>query len=194
MILLGAEFFLKRLTWSGPSPVPYSAHFSLNRIMPGVDNFLYDVHLSPVFREFVSTFVFHLLLIATKADQDINIEFDLNREKEEFKRLCKDLLLDAVKRAKLGEGGVQIDYLAQVAISKYLSGEVSSQFDELLARLNNQVWEYESTDDDELVLQTLGLKERILDIRHRKSLFISNVSRKVFQYLLEAQDPLRERR
>jgi len=194
MILFGVEFFPKRLIWSGPSPVPYSAHFSLNRIMPGVDNFLYDVHLSPVFQEFVSKFIFHLLLIATKADQELNIEFDLSREKEEFKRLCKDLLLDAVKRAKLGEGGVQIDYLAQVAVSKYLSGEVSRQFEELLARLNNQVWEYESTDDDELVLQTLGLKERILDIRHRKSLFVSNVSRKVFQYLLEAQEPLRERR
>ena len=194
MTLLGAKFFPRRPTWSGPPPVAYSAHFSLNRIMPGVDNFRYDVHLSPVFREFVSKFVFHLLLIATKADQDLNIEFDWSREKEEFKRLCKDLLLDAVKRAKLGEGGVQIDYLAQIAVSKYLSQEVGNQFDELLTRLNNQVWEYESTDDDELVLQTVSLKERVLDIRHKKSLFVSSVSREVFEYLLEAQKPLRERR
>jgi len=194
MTLFGAEFFSRRLIWSGPSPVPYTAHFSLNRILPGVDNFRYDVHLSPVFRESVSKFVFHLVLIATKADEDLNIEFDWSREKEEFKRLCKDLMFDAVKRAKLGDEGVQIDYLAQVAVSKYLNQEVSSQFEELLARLNNQVWEYESTDDDELVLQTLTLKERVLDIRHKKSIIISKVSREIFQYLLEAQKPLRERR
>ena len=194
MILLGAEFFPRRLIWSGPSPVAYSAHFSLNRLLPGVDNFRYDVHLSPVFRESVSKFVFHLILIASKADEDLNVEFDRSREKDEFKRLCKDLMLDAVKRAKLGDEGVQIDYLAQVAVSKYLSQEVNSQFEELLSRLNNQVWEYESTDDDELVLQTLALKERVLDIRHKKSIIISKVSREIFQNLLEAQKPLRERR
>ena len=194
MTLFGAEFFARRLIWNGPSPVPYTAHFSLNRILPGVDNFRYDVHLSPAFQESVSKFVFHLVLIATKADEDLNIEFDWSREKEEFKRLCKDLMLDAVKRAKLGDEGVQIDYLAQVAVSKYLIQEVSRQFEELLARLNNQVWEYESTDDDELVLQTLTLKERVLDIRHKKSLIISKVSREIFEYLLEVQKLLRERR
>jgi hypothetical protein len=194
MTLLGAEFFPRRITWSGPSPVPYSAHFSLNRIMPGVDNFRYDVHLSPVFRETVSRIIYHLVLRVTRADEDLNIEFDWSREKEEFKRLCKDIMLDAVKRAKLGDEGVQIDYLAQIAVSKYLDKEVGNQFEELLTRLNNQVWEYESTEDDELVLQTLSLKERVLDIRHKKSIIISKVSREIFQYLLEAQKPLKERR
>jgi hypothetical protein len=194
MTLLGAEFFSRRLTWAGPSPVPYSAHFSLNRIMPGVDNFRYDVHLSPVFRESASKTIFHMVLRVTKADEDLAIELDWSREKEEFKRLCKDLMLDAVKRAKLGDGGSQIDYLAQVAVSKYLNQEVSAQFEELLTRLNNQVWEYESTKDDELVKQTLALKEKVLAIRHKKSIIISKVSREIFQYLLEAQKPLKERR
>ena len=174
--------------------MPYSAHFSLNRIMPGVDNFRYDVHLSPVFRESVSKITFHLILKVAKADEDIDVEFNWTKEKEEFKRLCRDIMLVAVKRAKMGDGEIQIDYLTQIAVCKFLIQQINSQFDELLTRLNNQVWEYESTDDDEMVLQTLSLKERVLEIRHKRSLIISDASREIFQYLLEAQEPLIERR
>ena len=194
MTLLGAEFFSKRLMWTGTSPVPYSAYFTLNRIMPGVDNFRYDVHLSPVFCESVSKIIMHLVIKVAEAEEDIGVEFDWNKEKEEFKKLCKDLMLDAVKRAKLGDEGIQIDYLAQVAVTKYLIQEISNQFEELLIRLNNQVWEYESTDDAELVLQTLSLKDRVLAIRHKKSIITTLASKEIFQYLLEAQKPLQERR
>jgi hypothetical protein len=136
----------------------------------------------------------HLVIKVAEAEEDIGVEFDWNKEKEEFKKLCKDLMLDAVKRAKLGDEGIQIDYLAQVAVTKYLIQEISNQFEELLIRLNNQVWEYESTDDAELVLQTLSLKDRVLAIRHKKSIIITLASKEIFQYLLEAQKPLQERR
>jgi len=192
--LLSNEFFPRGLTWSGHAPVSYSARFSLHRIMPGVDNFHYDVHLSPIFRESVSRIIFHLILKLSKADHDLGIEFDRNKEREEFKSLCRDIMLDAVKRAKMGDGEIQIDYLAQVAVSKFLIQEVGQQFEELMTRLNNQVWEYESTDDDEMVLQTISLKERVLAIRHKRNIIVSNVSKEIFEYLLEAQKLLKERR
>jgi class 3 adenylate cyclase len=192
--LLSTEFFHRGLTWSGPAPVQYSAHFSLNRIMPGVDNFHYDVHLSPVFRESISRIIFHLILRTSRADEDLGIEFDWIKERDEFKRLCRDIMVDAVKRAKMGDGEIQIDYLAQVAVCKLLIQEVAHQFEELMTRLNNQVWEYESTDDDEMVVQTLALKERIRAIRHKKNLIVGKVSKEIFEYLLRAQKPLQERR
>ena len=52
----------------------------------------------------------------------------------------------------------------------------------------------ESTDDDEMTLQTLSLKEKLLAIRHRKGKTISDVSREIFQLLLESQKILKERR
>jgi len=192
--LLSSEFFPRSLTWSGPAPVRYSAHFSLNHIMPGVDNFHYDVHLSPVFRESVSRIIFHLILKSSGADYDLDIEFDWTRENSEFKCLCRDLMLDAVKKAKMGDGEVQVDYLAQIAVCKFLIQEVAHQFEELMVRLNNQVWEYESTEDNEIVLQTLSLKERVLTIRHKRNSIINNVSKEIFEHLLLAQKPLRERR
>jgi class 3 adenylate cyclase len=162
--------------------------------MPGVDNFHYDVHLSPVFRESISRIIFHLILRTSRADEDLGIEFDWIKERDEFKRLCRDIMVDAVKRAKMGDGEIQIDYLAQVAVCKLLIQEVAHQFEELMTRLNNQVWEYESTDDDEMVVQTLALKERIRAIRHKKNLIVGKVSKEIFEYLLRAQKPLQERR
>ena len=193
-LIFGTELFSRSTSWSGPAPVPYSAHFSLNRIMPGVDNFRYDVHLSPIFRESVSKTLFYLILRVAKAEKDLDVQFDWTKEKEEFWKLCRDIMLEAVKRAKMGDGEVQIDYLAQIAVCKFLIQEINNQFEELLTRLNNLVWEYESTDDDSLVLQTVSLKERILGIRHKRSMIISEASREIFQYLIEAQRLLKERR
>src|SRR6056300_1028035 len=137
--LLNSDFFSRSLTWSGPIPGKYSAHFSLNRIMPGVDNFHYDVHLSPIFRESVVRIIFHLILKFSGADEDLDIEFDWIKEREEFKHLYRDILFDAVKRAKMGYGEIQIDYLAQIAVCKYLTQEIGHQFEELMTRLNNEV-------------------------------------------------------
>ena len=159
-----------------------------------MDNFHYDVHLSPVFCESVSRIIFHLIIKSTKADTVLDVEFDWNKEREEFKHLCRDIMLDAVKRAKLGDGEIQIDYLAQIAVCKFLIQEVAHQFEELMTRLNNMVWEYESTDDDEIVLQTIALKEKVLAIRHKRNIIVSEVSKEIFEYLLDAQKQLRERR
>ena len=107
--LLGSKFFPRSLNWTGPVPVPYSAHFSLNRIMPGVDNFHYDVHLSPIFRETASRLIFHLILKSSGADYDLENEFDWTSGRNEFKQLCCDVMLEAVKRAKIGSREIQID-------------------------------------------------------------------------------------
>jgi len=192
--LFGKEFFPRNITWSGPAPVPYSAHFSLGHIMPGVDNFRYDVHLSPFFRESVAKIIFHLVLKVAKAEEDLGIQFDWTKETDDFRQLCRTLMLEAVKIAKMGEGEIQIDYLAQVAICKFLTQETNRQFEEVLSRFNNQVWEYESTEDDDLVLQTLELKERVRTIRQQRSRTISETSREIFLHMLESQKPLKERR
>jgi class 3 adenylate cyclase len=192
--LLSKDFLTRSITWNGPVPEPYSAHFSLNRIMPGVDNFRYDVHLSPVFQESVSKIIFHLLLRVAEVDEYLDMEFDGTKEKEEFKQLCRDIMLVAVKKAKMGDGEVQIDYLAQVAVCKLLIQEINKQFENLLTRLNNQIWEYESTEDEDVVLEIVNLKEKVLETRHKRSLIISEVSREIFQHFIDSQKSLDERR
>jgi len=192
--ILQTDLFSRSLTWSGPPPVPYAANFSLNRIMPGVDNFRYDVHLSPLFCETASRIVFHFILKHSRADKELGVTFDWLRDRDEFKRLCRDLMLDAVKRAKMGDGEIQIDYLAQVAVCKFLIQDIRKQFEELETRFNNLVWEYESTDDDEVIAETVNLKEQLLKIRHQRNKIITGVSKEIFQYFLAAQKSLKDRR
>jgi hypothetical protein len=192
--ILQTDLFARSLTWSGTLPVPYSAGFSLSRIMPGVDNFRYDVHLSPAFCETTSKIVFHFIMKHAKAEGELGESFDWLKDRDEFKHLCRDLMLDAVKRAKMGDGEVQVDYLAQIAVCKLLILEIRKQFEELETRFNNLVWEYESTDDDEVIAETVTLKERLLKIRHQRNKIITGVSKEIFQYFVESQRTLKERR
>ena len=192
--ILQTDLFARSLTWSGTLPVPYSASFSLSRIMPGVDNFRYDVHLSPVFCETTSKIVFHFIIKHAKAEGELGVSFDWLKDRDEFKHLCRDLMLDAVKRAKMGDGEIQVDYLAQIAVCKLLILEIRKQFEELETRFNNLVWEYESTDEDEVIAETVILKERLLEIRHQRNKIITGVSKEIFQYFLESQKTLKERR
>ena len=192
--ILQTDIFSRSLTWSGSTPVPYSADFSLKRIMPGVDNFRYDVHLSPMFCEAVSRIAFHFIIKHARAEEELDERFNWLKDRDEFKRLCRDLMLDAVKRAKMGDGEIQIDYLAQVAVCKFLIQEIRKQFEEMEIRFNNLVWGYESTDDGEVIAETVALKEQLLKIRHQRNKIITNVSKEVFQYFLEAQRPLKDRR
>ena len=162
--------------------------------MPGVDNFRYDVHLSPVFCEAASRIIFHLIIKHAKADNELGKTFDSFKDRDEFKRLCRDLMLNAVKRAKLGDGEIQIDYLAQLAVCKFLIQEIRKQFEELEIRFNNLVWECESTDDHEMIAETVTLKEQLLKIRHQRNKIITGVSNEIFQYFLEAQKSIKDRR
>jgi hypothetical protein len=127
-------------------------------------------------------------------EDELSESFDWLKDREELKSLCRDLMLDAIKKAKMGDGEIQVDYLAQVSVCKFLVQEIRKQFEELETRFNNLVWEYESTDDDEVIAETVSLKERLLKIRHQRNKIITGVSKEVFQYFLEAQRPLKERR
>jgi hypothetical protein len=162
--------------------------------MAGVDNFRYDVHLSPVFCESTAKIVFHFIVRHARAEEELDENFDWLKDRDELKRLSRELMLDAVKKAKLGDGEIQVDHLAQVAVCKFLSQQIRKQFEELETRFSNLVWEYESTDDDEVIAETVILKERLLEIRHRRNKIITGVSKDIFQFFLEAQRALKDRR
>jgi class 3 adenylate cyclase len=162
--------------------------------MPGVDNFCYDVHLSPVFCETTAKIVFHFVVKHAKAAEELDEKFDWLKDRNEFKRLSRDLMLDAVKKAKLGDGEIQVDHLAQIAVCKFLILQIRKQFEVLETRFNNLVWEFESADDDDVIAETVSLKERLLNIRHHRNTIITGVSKEIFQYFLDAQRSLKERR
>ena len=115
----------------------YSVQFQLDRLVPGVDNFRYDVYLSPAFCASIRNVVRLLFQKHAKIKKYLNLDKtrSLNIEQDEFKRLCRDVLHAAVNKAKSGSE-IQIDLLAQMAVIKKLSEEIHRQHKTIIEDLN----------------------------------------------------------
>lgn len=118
----------------------YLHDFLLDRLVPGVDNIRHDVYLSPTFTSTTRKIV--ALLVKRHAGmEDTGAEAGkLNwvKEVESYKQLYKEMMRDAVTKAK-GRREVQIEYLAQAALSKMLLEEIRSQYDLLVGQIKKAV-------------------------------------------------------
>lgn len=129
----------------------YHHDFSLEHLVPGVDNYRYDVFLSPTFVS--ATQKMAAKLVARHAGVEKR-SGDAKREswvKEvaRYQRLYQDIMEDAVNRAK-GERDVQVAYLAQAALYKMLLEETRSQFDHLVGLMKKAVRQSELATHNDL--------------------------------------------
>lgn len=114
----------------------YVVGFSLDRLVPGVDNIRHDVFISSIFtaatRKIVTQLVKrHAGLEKRKPDHQ-NVSWA--KEIESYKQLYKEIMRDALNKAKaLREP--QVECLAQAAVVKMLLEEIRSQYDHLVGSL-----------------------------------------------------------
>ena len=103
----------------------YSFDFSLDKLTPGVDNIRYDVHLSPGFIKSVGDTIFSMVVSQAKVGRLLGMgkKQTWQSEKDEFKKLCGDIMLAGINRAK-SDREIQIDFLAQAAIVKFITEEI----------------------------------------------------------------------
>jgi len=123
------NFFTKVPSLKGLPLKSYSINLSLNRLNLGVNNILLDVHLSPEFCKITSKVILQLILRRFKSSHTPGLDkkFDWFKERNEFKRLCHDVLIDAINKAKLARE-VQIDYLAQIAVIELFIREIRKKY------------------------------------------------------------------
>lgn len=182
-----SNFWSKTPLWSGVLPDLYSFTFSLDRLLPGVDNINIDVSLSPDFYKAASSYAFLSIVSHAHAGALLKISStDIGPAKEEFKRLCQIVLLEAINRAKQEDADPQIDLLAQVAMVKLLVEEVRNQFDLLQHEFNNKIWEYEVSRRRDIA-GLVKLKEKLSDIRRGKKGIIGHAGRDVLGCLHDIQ-------
>ncbi len=133
------DFFRHSLNMPLLSDFPlksYAVSFSLERMVPGVDNIRHDVLISPTFanatRKIVSRLIArHAGVEKRGADSQ---QSGWVKEVESYKQLYKEVMRDALNKAK-AKHEPQIDYLAQAALIKMLLEEIRSQYDHLIGRL-----------------------------------------------------------
>ncbi len=190
--------FCKGLAFSPPGlegfPLKSSAiKFSLNRLTRGVDNIRYDVYLSPDFCKSVGNLVVQAVAAHTRAENILTSDKNSNpvREKEEFRKLCSELMTDAVHKAKL-RGEIQIDYMVQTAVVKLLLEEIKDRYEKLIVHLKNMIRAYESSGNPESAGE---FKKELSEILENRKSILHNVGKEIFQYLIEIQNrELREMR
>jgi len=165
---------------------PYTFSFSLDKITPGVDNVRYDVCLSPELCKTTGDLVLRLISEHAKADEILRMD---NRAKVKefnlFRKLCHDVLLAAVHRAKAGRQ-MQIDYLAQIAVAKMVIKTIHDQYEILVERLKNALWRKESSYSASHT-KTINLKESISRIQRDRKRILHKVGNEIFNTVASIQ-------
>lgn len=118
----------------------YDFDFSLDRLILGVDNIRHDVLISPAFiastQKVVAQLVARHAGVEKRTDQSRQVSW--NQEVVRYQQLYRDLMQDAVNKAK-GQGEYQVEILAQTALTKMLLMEIRAQYERLIRRMKKAV-------------------------------------------------------
>jgi hypothetical protein len=165
----------------------YSVQFPMDKLSPGVDNIHIDVYLSPAFCRSTRNLIRQLFLKYAKMKNVLDMDgtSSLVSERDEFKQHCGDVLRSAVNQAK-SASEIQIDLLAQVAIIKELTKEISSQFNRLSEDLNEIARKHDISSSEGLS-GYIRIKEKLSRIQENKKSILLRVASEIFRYLIEVQ-------
>ncbi|MEZ4525397.1 MAG: hypothetical protein R2941_05690 [Desulfobacterales bacterium] len=168
---------------------PYSVNFSLERLRTGIDNIRHDVRLSETFCKALRNIVFQVIIRRLRAEEILAAEenLDITQARDEFSRLCREIVLEAINRAKL-ENEVQIDTLAQTAIIKMLQEEVKSRYEEVADRFKNVIRKYGMANKTE---QAIAAKKKLSEMEkgHNREEILADIGKELFCCFADAQNP-----
>ncbi|CAN2042385.1 Guanylate cyclase domain-containing protein [Candidatus Magnetomoraceae bacterium gMMP-15] len=182
------SFFTKLPQLNNFSLKSYSVCFSLNKLGPGIDNFRFDVHLSPGFCKASSKITAQIISSRAGVEEILNAQDTRSnriKERDEFKRLYSDLMTRAINKAKAASE-VQIDFLAQAAVVKMLLNEIILSYEILIERFKTVIREDEISynDDDEII----ELKKQLTYILQNRDSIIRNTGKELFQYIIDVNN------
>jgi len=170
---------------------PYRHGFALNRLKLGVDNLRYDLHFSPGFIKAARRMALQLIgRISGVSDlPDYENGFNWYRSEKEFTGLCRDIINDAVKRAKL-DNEYQVLFLVKTAIAVTLKEAVNDRYKACLQHINNQIWRQEMAYNHDQVKQ---LQESLQTLTRTRDTTIRSANARLFRYLADVlQDGLND--
>ncbi len=163
----------------------YASAFSVEGLQFGIDNLRYDVYFSPGFIKAARRMAIQLFgKFSTVTDlPGFESSFNWFRGEDEFKGLCRDLMMDAVKRAKL-DNQHRVQYLAMAAVAAVFREAVEDRHKACIQYLNNQIWRQEMAYNHERVKE---LRDGLQNITRNRETLVQYANRSLFQYLAEAQ-------
>ena len=164
---------------------PYRVGLPLNRLKLGTDNIRYDVHLSQGFCTAANKIALRMVARHADAEAVLRIGKTTNwiKERDEFKSLLGEIMIAAINKAKM-EREIQIDYLAQVAIVKYLIKTLKDQFEEFISQFR-EIIRIQEISDRGYFNKSIRLKEKLNDILQKKIAIQYNAGKSLFEYFAD---------
>jgi hypothetical protein len=163
----------------------YTSAFSIERLQFGVDNLRYDVNFSQGFSKATRRMAIQLIGKFSSVTDLPGFESNFNwyRADEEYKSLCREIMMDGVKRAKM-DGEYQVQYLAMAAIAAVFREAVDDRCKACIQHINNQIWRQEMAYNHERVKE---LRDGLQNITRNRETIIQYANRALFRYLDEVQ-------
>jgi len=188
--------------------VQYVPSFTLERLSPGVDNVRHDVVLSKRFCDKARSHIAHMHakygqvedLAVAASPNDTTTSFrppsifsaqqapkpqQPAKPEADFKAQMADLLTTALNRAK-GEGNINIDLLARVAVIKFLRAELLTQFNHVLERCRAKAQSFEGLRSGNQG-KAIEARERVARFQVNKKHVLRKTGQELFETLREAE-------
>jgi hypothetical protein len=168
---------------------PYTAELTLGSLAVGVDNIHHDVFLSPRFIETSSAYLLEFIRQSTQlaflAQTDRRAVRPL--EPGAWKKQLSDLLQAALTRAKYDKN-IEIDVLARVAIVKFLTQEIATQFANLV--LEGKEWIRSRGEYFERSEQAHVMKARLAELQASRRNTFRQAGQHLYTVLAEIDESL----
>jgi hypothetical protein len=166
---------------------PYSAEIPLANLTVGLDNIHYDVFLSPRFTEFSHKYVLDLVR------QTVNVALLYGKDRKPqkppehsaFRKMLTEILQESLMRAKFQQS-IETDVLHRLALLKYLSGELSSQFSSLLVEFKD--WIRARGELFEHSEQAHVMRSKVAEIQADRKNIIRQVGEIIFRIWREVEE------
>ena len=166
----------------------YTHDFSLDRLVPGVDNIRYDVCISQTFISATEKIVEQLVIRHAGLEKRMAEPKQVNwiKQIDRYKQLYQELLEDAINKAK-GDRETQVEYLAQTALFKLLLEEVRSQFERLIRRLKKTVRKSELAVHNDLA-ESPKLKGKLQRLLQDRDAILKRVGMEILAFWAEVEN------
>jgi len=164
----------------------YTVRFSLDRLVPGVDNVRYDAYIDTAFYSHAGKFIYGLMSAQLKAVGVTSPEKVFSRNEkdlESFKQGIVSILQSAVNRAKLARE-YQVVLLAHAALAKMLMNKVREQFEEIVQLYRQTIRKHEISQTHDLG-SVFRVKEDMAALQQKRMFIIRSTARELFRFVYE---------
>jgi hypothetical protein len=165
----------------------YRVTLPMGTLSIGVDNIHHDVFLSPKFVQVARDYLFDLIRQNASVSFLSGVEFRSNKpaDSSAFRRTLTNVLQSSLTRAKF-QKNIEIDLLFRLALLKFLTGELQSQFANVI--LDGKEYIRKRGDHFERSQQAHVIKAKLSEMQSARRDVVRTVGQVVAQIVVDVEE------